>query len=161
MGKALVRAAGKDFLHLATRRNYSGTVRDPEHIPVEKTALEQEKHMLCFYSWWRDKAIIKPCMRKHFTNALSKTKMHSSHPKSLLEKSQNGVCWLSTRRYQTPDTALQASFGLCSLRKTRPRDSQKQLQRIEQLALYSNKRARGQQFSTAAQNQSQRPGKSW
>lgn len=50
MGKALVRAAGKEFLHLRTARNYSGTVRDPEHISVEKIVLEQEKYMLCSYS---------------------------------------------------------------------------------------------------------------
>lgn len=49
------------------------------------------------------------------------------------------------------DTPLQGSFGRCSSRKTRPGDSQRQLQRTEQLTLYSNKRARGQQFSTAAQ----------
>lgn len=50
MGKASVRAAGKALLHLTAGRNYSGTVRDPEYIPVENTALEQEEHMLCFYS---------------------------------------------------------------------------------------------------------------
>lgn len=52
---------------------------------------------------------------------------------------------------QVSDRALQASVGPCSSRKTQPRDSQRQLQRTEQLTLYRNKRARGQQFSTAAQ----------
>lgn len=60
----------------------------------------------------------------------------------------NGVCWLSTGRYQTQHPrqvlgpAVQGRHGP---------DSQRLLQRTEQLTLYSNKRARGQQFSTAAQ----------
>lgn len=33
----------------------------------------------------KETAIIQPSMTKHFTSALSKTKLHSSHPKSLLE----------------------------------------------------------------------------
>lgn len=60
--------------------------------------------------------------------------------------------WCLLAQYmQVSDTDLQESFGQCSSRKTRTRDSQRQLQGTEQLTLYSNKRARGQQFSTAAQ----------
>lgn len=79
MGKALVRAAGKDFLHLITGRNYFGTVRDPEYIPVEKMYLN--KKSTCFVSI----NIIKPSMTKHVISALFKTKMHPSHPRSLHE----------------------------------------------------------------------------
>lgn len=87
-------------------------------------------------------------MTKHSTSALSKTKMHSSRSRSLLESHK----MVMLAQYpQVSDTALLASFGPCSSRKTRPRDSQRQLQRTEQLTLYSNKRARGQQFSTAGQ----------
>lgn len=60
-------------------------------------------------------------------------------------------CCLLAQYMQVSDTALQGSFGRCSPRKTRTRDSQRQLQGTEQLTLYSNKRARGQQFSSAAQ----------
>lgn len=57
-------------------------------------------------------------------------------------------CLLAQHRYQTQHPrqvlgpAVQGRHGP---------DSQRLLQRTEQLTLYSNKRARGQQFSTAAQ----------
>lgn len=89
MGKALVRAAGKD-LHLTTERHYSGTAgEDQQYIPVEKTALEVEEHVPWFYSGWRDikQAIMKPSMTKHFIcTAVRKKKKCIRHiPKSTYE----------------------------------------------------------------------------